>query len=80
MLESIHKLRGATREPAKYKVIQDLLSKEFMKGSYEKGQPLPSENTLAQTLGVARGTVRQAVDALEKDGLVKRIKGKGSHI
>jgi DNA-binding LacI/PurR family transcriptional regulator len=50
-----------------------------MKGNYEMGQPLPSENTLAITLGVARSTVRQAVGALEKEGLVKRIKGKGSY-
>ena len=82
MLESLHKLRGATREPAKYKVIQDFLTEEFMKGHFETGQPLPSENTLAKTLGairsgVARSTVRQAVGALEKAGLVKGITRNG---
>ena len=46
MLENMDKLREATRERAKYEVI-----KEFMKGNYETGQPLPSENTLADTVG-----------------------------
>lgn len=79
MLENLDKLRGATRERAKYEVIKEFLLEEFMKGSYEVGQALPSENTLANTVGVARSTVRQAISELEKDGLVQRIQGKGSY-
>jgi DNA-binding LacI/PurR family transcriptional regulator len=79
MLEHLDKLRGATRKPPKHEVIRKFLLEEFMKGNYETGQALPSESTLSNTLGVARSTVRQAIGALENEGLVKRIKGKGSY-
>jgi len=79
MLNNLDKLRGATRERPKYEVIKEFLLEEFMKGSYSDGEALPSENTLAKTVGVARSTVRQAIGELENEGLVKRIQGKGSY-
>lgn len=72
-------LRGVRQQPHKYQVIKDFLEDEFSKGHYEPGDSLPSENTLTQKLGVSRPTVRQAVDELIKEGLVKRVHGKGSY-
>ncbi|MBA2529905.1 MAG: GntR family transcriptional regulator [Euzebyales bacterium] len=40
--------------------------------------PLPSERELAQRLGVARMTVRQAMDRLVRTGQVYRVQGSGS--
>ncbi|HWL11113.1 MAG TPA: LacI family DNA-binding transcriptional regulator, partial [Planctomicrobium sp.] len=44
------------------------------------GEALPSENRLAESLGIARSTVRQALAALERSGIVRRIHGKGTYI
>lgn len=42
------------------------------------GAPLPSERDLAQRFGVARMTVRQAMDRLVRTGQVHRVQGSGS--
>jgi DNA-binding GntR family transcriptional regulator len=41
-------------------------------GAVAVGNMLPSERTLADSLGVARNVVRGSYDYLEKAGLVKR--------
>ncbi|WP_175414259.1 GntR family transcriptional regulator [Agrococcus sp. SGAir0287] len=42
------------------------------------GELLPSERSLAARLGVARMTVRAAIDVLEREGLVRTRRGVGS--
>jgi GntR family transcriptional regulator len=42
------------------------------------GERLPSERALAQDWGVARMTVRQAIAALAREGLVRTVHGSGS--
>lgn len=44
-------------------------------GGYPPGSRLPSESELAETFGVARGTVRQALATLAAEGLVSTRKG-----
>jgi GntR family transcriptional regulator len=39
---------------------------------------LPSENELATLQGITRATVRRALDVLEREGSLYRLKGKGS--
>lgn len=41
---------------------------------------LPAEPGLAKMMGVSRTTLRQALDLLEEDGLVKCMQGKGNFI
>jgi GntR family transcriptional regulator len=41
---------------------------------------LPSENELVQTYQVSRATVRQALNLLEREGLVHKAQGKGTYI
>jgi len=48
----------------------------ILRGTYEPGRRL-SELELANQLGVSRTPVREALRALEKDGLVQRIPGRG---
>src|ERR1043165_2858587 len=44
------------------------------------GSPAPSERELVAPFGVARMTVRQAMDALVVEGLLERIPGKGTFV
>lgn len=41
---------------------------------------MPSETTLSQEFGLARGTVVKALDALEEEGLVTRVQGRGTFV
>ncbi len=44
------------------------------------GEKLPAENTLAETLGVSRVTVRRALDFLEESDVIERILNKGAFV
>jgi GntR family transcriptional regulator len=44
------------------------------------GTPAPSERELVHRFGVARMTVRQALDALVVEGLLERIPGRGTFV
>jgi GntR family transcriptional regulator len=46
----------------------------------EPGSPAPSERELVQLFGVARMTVRQALDALVVEGLLERVPGRGTFV
>ena len=49
-------------------------------GGAQPGTPAPSERELVQLFGVARMTVRQALDALVAEGLLERIPGRGTFV
>lgn len=44
------------------------------------GSPAPSERELVNLFGVARMTVRQAMDALVAEGLLERVPGRGTFV
>jgi GntR family transcriptional regulator len=44
------------------------------------GDVVPAETALAEEFGVARMTVRAALNALEADGLIERIQGRGTFV
>ena len=49
-------------------------------GQLPPGGRLPSERHLAELLGVSRGSVREAIMALQVKGLVRRRTGSGTHV
>ncbi|GIL41672.1 FadR/GntR family transcriptional regulator [Roseiterribacter gracilis] len=61
------------------RVAQDL-SGRIARGEYKIGQRLPSERELAQSYAVSRPTVREALIALELDGLVEVRTGSGVYV
>lgn len=63
-----------------YVLVYDLLFSLVMDGYFNKGEKLPGENSLAQSLGVSRGTLRQALLILQEDGVINNIQGKGNFV
>src|SRR5688572_27394524 len=63
-----------------YEQISQKLAKAIADGEYELGQRLPSERELAQSFGVSRPTVREAIIALELDELVEVRLGSGVYV
>jgi GntR family transcriptional regulator len=51
-----------------------------MAAEWQSGEPLPVESELENQYGVARNTVRLAVDVLVNEGLLIRVQGKGTYL
>lgn len=63
-----------------YRRIRDELLELIRSGAYRPYERLPSEMELMRRFGVSRVTVRQALQALRKDGVVQSLQGKGSFV
>lgn len=63
-----------------YSVIMDQLKSEISSGLYRPESQLPTEAELSSRFGVSRITTRRALDELERDGYIYRIKGSGSFV
>jgi DNA-binding FadR family transcriptional regulator len=61
------------------RVAQDL-ARRIGAGDYALGRRLPSERDLAQAYAVSRPTIREAIIALELDGLVEVRVGSGVYV
>ncbi|WP_089234230.1 FadR/GntR family transcriptional regulator [Tropicimonas sediminicola] len=60
--------------------VIDTLTTRIVSGEHAVEERLPSERQLAQDLGVARNTVREALDHLEERGMIRRRAGSGSFV
>lgn len=49
-------------------------------GKLAEGDKMPTEETIGETFGVSRITVRQALDGLAQSGYIYKIQGKGSFV
>jgi len=56
--------------------IAEQLAAAIASGALAPGARLPPERQLAESLGVSRMTVRQALGDLERDGLLRRVVGR----
>ncbi len=65
---------------ARYIQIAEQLRGRIASGEYPLGGRIPTENELAQALGVSRPTVRQALDLLAREGRLVRVKGSGTFV
>jgi DNA-binding LacI/PurR family transcriptional regulator len=64
----------------KHQLIHNDIRTKITRGDLAPGAPLPSQQELMATYGVAQGTVRQALDRLQADGLVTAQRGKGTYV
>lgn len=59
-------------------VLRDRLARELQDNRWAIGEKLPTERELGSHYGVARNTVRRALEALEAEGLITRHVGRGT--
>lgn len=72
-------LQTAQRSSLVTQVIEQL-QEQVGSGNWRVDERIPPENTLAETLGVGRNTVREAVRALCHTGLLECRQGDGTYV
>lgn len=63
-----------------YLQIEQILTDQIDKGILKPGESIPSEPSMCEQFGVSRMTARKAVDYLVRQGVVERIRGKGTFV
>ncbi|MBQ3557266.1 MAG: GntR family transcriptional regulator [Oscillospiraceae bacterium] len=63
-----------------YEQVRDGLRKLMVTGIMQEGEKLPSVRALAATLAINPNTIQKAYEALEAEGYVYSVAGKGSFV
>jgi GntR family transcriptional regulator len=63
-----------------YNQIRELLRTRILDGTYTPLSRMPSESELCELFNVSRITIRQALNDLQKEGLIFKIHGKGTFV
>ncbi len=63
-----------------YQQLVDKIRAAVKVGTLDTGVQLPTVQELSDRLGVARGTIKRAYDELEHEGLIEKIRGRGTFI
>jgi len=64
---------------AAYQAVAQALRDEIARGDFAEGRRLPTEAELGARWRVSRQTVRRAIQELVRDGLVFRVRGRGTY-
>ncbi|NLD56260.1 MAG: GntR family transcriptional regulator [Burkholderiaceae bacterium] len=64
----------------RYLQLADLMRQRIIRGAWPRNYRLPSLDELTGEFGVARVTVRQAIDLLAREGLVSPQQGRGTFV
>lgn len=62
------------------KMVVEKIKEAIIRGDLKPGDYLPPESELAESMGVGKSSVREAIKMLEAIGIVEIIKGNGSKI
>lgn len=63
-----------------YQQLSEILIKQIERGVFKPSEQIPTEMELSKRYKLNRHTVRQAIERLEDEGLVYKIKGKGTFV
>jgi GntR family transcriptional regulator len=63
-----------------YFQLAELLEDEIVSGRWQPGARVPSEGQLGDRYELSRTTIRQALARLEQEGLINRVKGRGTFV
>lgn len=64
----------------KYMDIVNDVKEQIDSGTLKPNDKITSENELCTKYGLSRQTVRHAISVLEKEGLVRKVKGSGTYV
>lgn len=64
----------------KYIRLREWLLESIDNRVFKYGDKLPSENMLCNKFSISRQTVRNAIDQLEQEGVVRRVRGSGTFV
>src|SRR5712664_4082437 len=73
-------LYRAVKTSRLYEQIVQQVEESILKGHLKPGDQLPAERDLAQSFGVSRTAVREAVKTLREKGLVEAYSGRGTFV
>jgi len=65
---------------SRYIQLATLFRRRIESGAWRSGERIPTVDELAAQHGVARATIRQALDQLEAEGLIERFRAKGTFV
>jgi GntR family transcriptional regulator len=65
---------------SRYKQLATLFRRHISTGHWKVGEQIPTIGVLAAQYGVARETVRQALDQLAREKLIERFRAKGTFV
>jgi DNA-binding GntR family transcriptional regulator len=63
-----------------YHQLQEFLRRKIAARTWRVGSQIPSEHELCRSFGVTRPTVRQALEGLVREGLLRKRRGKGAFV
>ena len=63
-----------------YIQARDWIKRKIAAGEWKENAKLPNEDELAVTLGISRGTLKQAIRKLIEEGVLVQIQGKGTFV
>ena len=63
-----------------YLQVSTIFRRNIQRGVWPCGEQVPPLESLVDTLGVSRATVRQAFGLLEREGLIHRSRGSGTYV
>ncbi|MFL0164730.1 MULTISPECIES: FadR/GntR family transcriptional regulator [Clostridium] len=69
-----------SKTPKVYHQVIEQIKNNIKSGKLKKGDRLPSEREMSESLGVSRASIREALRALEVVGLVESRQGAGNYI
>jgi GntR family transcriptional regulator len=65
---------------SRYIQLATLFRQRIDSGAWRAGAQIPTVDALAAECGVARATIRQALDQLAEEGLIERFRAKGTFV
>ena len=74
------KLDKVNRGPHLSTLVASSISREIAEGRLKPGDQLPTEQALAQTFGVSRNVVREAIARLRSEGRIWSQQGRGAFV
>ena len=67
-------------ESMEYEKVIDPINQLICSGELSAGSKLPTERSLAETLGIGRNSTREALSILHGMGMIRRVQGSGNYL